>query len=453
MTQNRMSRRQFLQVASVGAASAAFLAACPAPAPAGDSGGEGGGEAAAEATTVSMGLTWGASFQPRQAEFNDAFMERNPDIELEVIYNTWADHNKVVPTWAAADQLPDVVYVHGSRGFPWAFEGITIPLDSYTESDEEFDVGGVWQEALRLYNFQGEQHGIPYDHGPILLGYNKDIFDAGGVDYPNADWTMDDLKEAAAALTDLEGEVPQWGYSGNCPALTSTSAPSTVGGWGGEILNDIENELLLDTEEARAGIQFWNDLIHVDGSAPTPADSQAFEQGPWLSGQVAMENVPSWATPNLTEFASFGWDVAPWPTGPVGRVTGAFGSGFSITNDSKVPDESWRFMREYLSVDGMSFVWGESGRGSPARKAAYDSWMGSENAPEGAQYYLEALDTYAVTSRPYQTLGAAELNDLVNRTTALLKAGDVDVDGALEAIMTDGQAILDEAWERLQAAS
>jgi len=399
MTQNRMSRRQFLQVASVGAASAAFLAACPAPAPAGDSGGEGGGEAAAEATTVSMGLTWGASFQPRQAEFNDAFMERNPDIELEVIYNTWADHNKVVPTWAAADQLPDVVYVHGSRGFPWAFEGITIPLDSYTESDEEFDVGGVWQEALRLYNFQGEQHGIPYDHGPILLGYNKDIFDAGGVDYPNADWTMDDLKEAAAALTDLEGEVPQWGYSGNCPALTSTSAPST------------------------------------------PADSQAFEQGPWLSGQVAMENVPSWATPNLTEFASFGWDVAPWPTGPAGRVTGAFGSGFSITNDSKVPDESWRFMREYLSVDGMSFVWGESGRGSPARKAAYDSWMGSENAPEGAQYYLEALDTYAVTSRPYQTLGAAELNDLVNRTTALLKAGDVDVDGALEAIMTDGQAL------------
>ena len=107
-------------------------------------------------------------------------------------------------------------------------------------------------------------------------------------------------------------------------------------------------------------------------------------------------------------------------------------------------------MSEYLSVEGMSFVWGESGRGSPARKDAYGSWMGSVNAPEGAQYYLEALETYAVTSRPYQTLGAAELNDLVNRTTALIKSGEVGVDEAVDSVLAEGQPILDAAWERLQ---
>lgn len=433
-------------MAGIGA-SAAFLAACAAPGSA-PAGGEGG--AAAEQTEVSMGLTWGASFQPRQGEFNDAFMERNSDITLDVIYNTWADHNNVVPTWAAADELPDVVYVHGSRAFPWAFEGISTALDGYVESDDAFNYAGIWEEAARLYRFQGEVHGIPYDHGPILLGYNKDLFDAAGMDYPDDTWTMDDLKEAALKLTDVDGEIPQWGYSGNCPALTSTSAPSTMGGWGGEILNEVENEILLGSAESRSSIQWWADLIHVDKSAPTPAESQAFEQGPWLSGQVAMENVPSWATPNLTEFASFGWDVAPWPSGPVKRETGAFGSGFSITKDSKAPDEAWRFMSEYLSVEGMSFVWGESGRGSPARKDAYGSWMGSVNAPEHAQYYLEALETYAVTSRPYQTLGAAELNDLVNRTTALIKNGEMGVDEAVDSVLAEGQPILDEAWERLQ---
>lgn len=448
MTNKPLSRRRFLQLTGITATGAA-LAACVAPG--GAPAGEGGAAPAGEVTEVSLGLTWGASFQPRQAEFNDMFMERNPDISLEVIYNTWGDHNNVVPTWAAADELPDVIYVHGSYAFPWAFEGISVPIDSYTESDEEFDVAGIWEEALRLYRFQGATHAIPYDHGPILLGYNKDLFDAAGMDYPDETWTMETLREAAAQLTNLDGEVPQWGYSGTNPALTSTSAPSTVGGWGGASLNDDETQLLLDTAEAQAGIQFWYDMIHVDKSAPTPAESEAFEQGPWLGGQIAMENVPSWATPNLTEFAAFAWDVAPWPEGPVTRQTGSFGSGFCITNDSAVPDDAWRFMREYLNVDGMSFVWGESGRGSPARKAAYDSWMNSEFAPEHAQYYLEALETYAVTSRPYQTLGAAELNDLINRTTALLKAGDVDVAGALDAIMVDGQAILDAASERLQA--
>lgn len=448
MKTDRMSRRRFLQLSGLTAASAAFLAACPAPAGA-PAGGDDSGTA--EQTEVSLGLTWGASFQQRQAEFDDMFRERNPDISLDVIYNTWADHNNVVPTWAAADELPDIIYVHGSYGFPWAFEGISIALDSYTESDEEFNVEGIWEEALRLYRFQGATHAIPYDHGPVLLGYNKDIFDAAGVDYPDETWNMDKFREVAAQLTSLDGDRPQWGYSGTCPSLTSTDAPTTVGGWGGANLNDDETQLLLDTPEARAGIQYWYDMIHVDKSAPTPAESEAFEQGPWIGGQIAMENVPSWATPNLTEFAAFAWDVAPWPEGPVARQTGSFGSGFCITNDSTVPDEAWRYLREYLSVEGMSFVWGESGRGSPARKDAYDSWMNSEFAPEHANYYLEALETYAVTSRPYQTLGAAELNDLINRTTSLLKAGDIDVDGALEAVMTDGQEILDAASERLQA--
>ncbi|MEM7127890.1 MAG: sugar ABC transporter substrate-binding protein [Chloroflexota bacterium] len=450
MENSRISRRRFLQMTGLTAASAAFLAACPAPA--GAPGAEGGGgDAAVETTTVSMGLTWGASFQPRQGEFNDMFMERNPDIELEVVYNTWGDHNNIVPTWAAADQLPDVVYVHGSRSFPWAFEGISVPLDSYTDSDTEFDVAGIWEESLRLYRFQGSLHAIPYDHGPILLGYNKDLFDEAGMDYPDETWTMETLKEKALELTNLEAEIPTWGYTGECPTFVGTGGPSTLTGWGTELLNEDENQLLIDTPEAREAVQFWVDLIHVDKSAPTPAESEAFEQGPWLGGRIALANVPSWETPGLADFANFGWDVAPWPEGPVQRATGSFGSGFSITKNSKNPDHAWRFMSEYLNVEGMSFVWGESGRGSPARKAAYESWMNSEIAPEHAQFYLEALDTYAVTSRPYQTLGAAELNDIVNRQVTLLKSGETDPDSAIAIIVEEGQPVLDEAWDRLQA--
>ena len=449
MTNNRLNRRRFLQLSGMSIAGAA-LAACAAPAAA--PGADSGGDAAMETTVVSLGLTWGASFQPHQGEFNDMFMERNPDIELEVIYNTWGDHNNVVPTWAAADELPDVIYVHGSRGFPWAFEGISVPLDSYTDSDEAFDVAGIWEEALRLYRFKGETHAIPYDHGPILLGYNKDLFDEAGMDYPDASWTMETLKEKALALTDLEAEIPQWGYTGECPTFVGTGGPSTLAGWGAGILNDDENQLTIDTDGAVEAVQFWVDLIHVDKSAPTPAESEAFEQGPWIGGRIAMANVPSWETPQLAEFAGFGWDVAPWPEGPVARATGSFGSGFSITKNSENPDHAWRFMSEYLNVEGMSFVWGESGRGSPAREAAYGSWMGSELAPEHAQFYLEALSTYAVTSRPYQTLGAAELNDIVARQVGLLKSGETDPASAIAVITEEGQPVIDEAWERLQAA-
>ena len=194
-------------------------------------------------------------------------------------------------------------------------------------------------------------------------------------------------------------------------------------------------------------------MIHVDKSAPTTAEAEAFDQGPWISGQVGMAAVPSWETPSLAQFASFAWDVAPWPEGPVARATGSFGSGFSITRDSGHPDEARSYMSEYLSKEGMEFMWGSTGRGSPAREDAYASWMNSENAPENAQYYLEALGTYAITGRPYQTLAAAEMGDIVGRQEGLLKSGAIDVESALAAILGEGQAVLDTATERLNAGS
>ena len=49
-------------------------------------------------------------------------------------------------------------------------------------ADEEFNVDGMWEESVRLYRVDGRIHALPYDHGPIILGYNKDMFDAAGMD-------------------------------------------------------------------------------------------------------------------------------------------------------------------------------------------------------------------------------------------------------------------------------
>lgn len=32
----------------------------------------------------------------------------------------------------------------------------------------------------RCVSFEGEQCGIPYDHGPLILAYNKNVFNATG---------------------------------------------------------------------------------------------------------------------------------------------------------------------------------------------------------------------------------------------------------------------------------
>jgi multiple sugar transport system substrate-binding protein len=367
-------------------------------------------------------------------------MERHPEITLNNIYNTWSDHNTVVPTWAAAGTLPDIIYVHGSRAFPWAHEGITVSIQEYVDSDTEFNAAGIWEEALKLYRYEGEQHDIPYDHGPLILAYNKDIFDAAGEAYPDENWTLDTLREVALKLSDVDNQ--QWGWGGELPALGPESSGATLGPFGEQSMNEEQTALTFNTPGAIAAMQFWADLIHTDKSAPTPAESQAFEQGAWISGRIALKQLASWDTPTMAQFAAFNWDVAPWPSGPSGRSTGSFGSGFGITSNSQHTDAGWTYLSEYLSKEGMETMWGTTGRGSPARKDAYQSWMDSSVAPEHAEYFLNAMEEYAKTGPPFATLAAPELLDIFGREITLIRSGEKTVEEAVNTMIEEGNAAL-----------
>ncbi len=390
--------------------------------------------------TLTLALHWEPSFQPTQEAFDQAFMERHPDIRIEVIYNTWGDHNAIVPTWAAAGELPDIVYTHGSRATPWAAGGICANLDSYIEATPEFDVAGIFPVALAQYQYQGSQYALPYDHGVILLGYNKDLFDAAGMAYPDETWTMDDLREAALALS-IPGQ--QWGFGGyyNGISLAGEGGVSFLGPWGGASFNETEDVLLFDTEGSRAGLEFWYSLM-AEGAIPNAADVASMGGGQIMyTGMDAMWAMPSWETPAFHDNAGFAWDVAPWPTGPAGRVTGAFGSGFCITTQSENPDAAWLYLSEYLSKEGMEFMWGSTGRGSPARQTAYQSWIDSELAPEHASYYLDALANYTVNGRPFQSVTGPEIMDVINQNQTLLNAGEISIDQFIANVMEQSAPI------------
>ncbi len=397
---------------------------------------------AAAVTVLNLAQTWEAAFRAHQEEFDNQFMENHSEIVIKRTYNAWADHNEIVPVWAAAGTLPDIIYVHGSRSYPWASEGIFTSVQEYVDTDTEFDAAGILPEAMALYRYDGQQVAIPYDHGALLLGYNKDIFDAAGQSYPDENWTMEDFVGLARALTDKDNTI--WGFGDKLPRLTAGEGGATLRPWGAVLMNEDQTALTLDTPEAKEAIQFWADLIHAEGIAPTLAEASGMPGaqegggGPFLAGAVAMDMVASWNTPSITALATFDWDVAPWPEGPAGKGTGAFGSGFGITSNSENPDAGWSYLREYLSTDGMIFVWGSTGRGSPARESALQSWLDSPVAPASAHFYVDAMVNYAKTDPPFATLAAAEINDIINRETDLIKSGDKSVDDAIAAMMSDG---------------
>jgi len=417
LTRKQFSRRDFLKAAAAGGGALA-LGAVPAF-------GRGRfGALAQDQVTLTFAVHWELAFQPTQEAFDAQYTEKHPNITIEKIYNTWADHNAIVLTWAAAGTLPDFLYVHGSRTFPWAKQDILMSLDDYIAADKEFDIEGVFPEALRLYKIDGVQYAIPYDHGPILLGYNKDAFDAAGMEYPTEEWTIEDFATAAKALS-VPGQ--QWG-GGPDVGFGNEAYPAYLGIFGGATFNDAEDALLLDTDGSRAALNFWFDLMHKDHALSEAAEMSSFSGDARLSGQFAMFRIATWDIPTFHDLAAFKYDVAPWPTGPEGRHTGSFGSGFAGTATTTHPDEVWQYLSEYLSKDGMEFMWAKSGRGSPARDAAYQAFLDAPIVPEHTKYFQDAMKEYAVTGHPYQSVTGPQVFDVITQNATLLATGEIDVE-------------------------
>src|SRR5690606_12681058 len=74
---------------------------------------------------------------------------------------------------------------------------------------EVSDPAAYRQTLLEAYSTDGTSYALPSSFSDVVLYYNADLFDAAGLEYPTNDWTWEDEKAAAEALTDAA--AGQWG--------------------------------------------------------------------------------------------------------------------------------------------------------------------------------------------------------------------------------------------------
>jgi multiple sugar transport system substrate-binding protein len=182
----------------------------------------------------------------------------------------------------------------------------------------------------------------------IARFYNKAMFDAANVAYPDETWDWAKLVAAAHSLTkdtNGDGKPDQWGFYTETSDMENYWS-SLVWQNGGEVISPDKKSTLLGTDQAVGGLQFLQDLIWKEKVMPEPAlfaeTGDAFEQG-----LAAMEINGSWLVP--TDLAA-GIDlgIAPIPSGPAGRFTTVNPTGAVVYKGTKSPDAAWEFVK-YLT--------------------------------------------------------------------------------------------------------
>ena len=466
------NRRQILKLGAMlgmGGASMAVLAACGAPTPAADKPADKPAEKPAEPvaslfdpneganakwptsvfpepsspTTLTVAHAWDATFFERQKQFDALFMKRHPNITITAENTPWGDLLQKYTTQAAGGALPDMSYIHFSWAQQMVKSGLLKSLDEFIGVEKDFNLDDFFPASLPSYKRDGKLWVIPYDEGPMILYYNKDLFDKAGIKYPDDSWTLDDMKAAAIKMTGGEGPNKVFGLGSMPSPGDSTMSPTWLAPFGGSYVNEPEEtKCLLNSAEAVNALEYWQEL-RVKGAVPAPADTQNLSWPAFQHGKIAMWVDGTWATPPIQAGSKFKWDMAKFPKGPKGHVMASAGSGYGITRECKAPEAAWLYINDYLSTAGQAYMWGITGRGSPARLSAWPSYLGSKFAPPGAKHAQEELAGLAkhdildqpTTAKVTQAAGAI-WDNVVAGTLPVKEAAD-QICAAIDPILAE----------------
>jgi multiple sugar transport system substrate-binding protein len=280
----------------------------------------------AAACTGDDGTTSGPTGEPA-GPVTLTFWHGYTDVEadsLTALIGTWNDEHpnvKIEPLFVNNDKAlqkltvalqggepPDITYQYGSSLPQLAAAPGLVDLTAWSRRP---DVG--WDDfvpgAREAATFEGKVLGVPALIDNLALVYNKTLFDEAGLDYPTADWTWDDFRAAAKALTDPA--TKQFGWL--CPADGSEDSvwhyDPLLWQDGGSILTDDGTQAAFNSPEGVRALQLLADMAVQDQSVFL--DIQNSEAtGLFNSGKIGMLVTGPW---DLASFPDVDYGVQILP--------------------------------------------------------------------------------------------------------------------------------------------
>ena len=137
------------------------------------------------------------------------FETAHPNITVEITLVPFGNADQLFMTAAQGGEAPDLMRLSSDQlgaigevrvdGYP-LLEDLRPHLTPQDRAQFE-------ARALDSMRYGDELYGIPASQDCLSLIYNKALFDAEGLDYPNENWTEQDLLQAAQQLTqqDVQG--------------------------------------------------------------------------------------------------------------------------------------------------------------------------------------------------------------------------------------------------------
>ena len=323
--------------------------------------------ALAEGNQVLTVVTWDATTTAYLTAQKEAFEASHPGVTIEYVdCESGNEYGVKVSTMLAGGDTSDVIMLkENDQVVQWQASGFAAPLTDYIGS---YDMSG-FVGIEKNYAIDGVQYGIPFRSDFWVLFYNKDLFDAAGVEYPTNDMTWDQYAELAKKLTDKEKDI----YGTHYHTWLSTVANWAVCGTDYTLADGNYDNLLYfyklyqDLEDYGACMSF------ADLKASGLKYGAAFE-----NGNIAMMPMGYWQVSTFINdikagTASLNWGIVAVPHAEGVAAGSSFGNmtGVMMNAKSEKKDLAWEYM---------SWLCGPEGAKATASVGARPAWVSEEIA-------------------------------------------------------------------------
>jgi len=347
----------------------------------------------------------------------DAFEDENPDITVEVTTLPYGDYGTALQTDLAAGAVSDVFDIEYANYRQFQADGVLAEVavadpDAYRPS------------LLEAYQTDGTQYALPSSFSDVVLYYNKDLFDAAGLDYPTNDWTWEDEKAAAEALTDQAAGV--WG---DHQPVSFYEYYKALAQNGGEFLNEDGTAVAFNTPE---GIEAAEWLVGKSGTVmPTIEQGQGtadFDTNLFRDGKLGMLHSGIWVFGAFAD-VPFGWDIAVEP-GNTTQASAVFSNAVGVSATSEHPEAAAKWAEFLTSSSTMVDIRLDAGWELPpiSDEAKLATYL-EKGAPDNRQAVFDSLDAIALP--PVVAQGQTEMQDILGEELIEAQAGRKTVEQAL----------------------
>ncbi|WP_077620696.1 ABC transporter substrate-binding protein [Bacillus sinesaloumensis] len=367
------------------------------------------------------------------ADFNSSQEEIQVNAEYQGTYDESLTKFNAV---AGTDSAPTMIQTFEIGTMSMINSGNIVPIQELIDADG-YDMSGLEENIINYYSLDGKFYSMPFNSSTPVMYYNKDAFEAAGLDPEAPPATYEEVEAAGKAIVENNSEMKGF-------ALQAY-------GWLWEQLLANQGALLLNndngrsdtpteigwTEEEGKSIFEWVKRMVDDGTFANYGTNGDNMVAGFLAGDVAMFLQSSASARNVIDNAPFEVGIAFLPHPENKEREGVVIGGASLWMIDEKPEAetkaAWEFMK-YLQTPEVQAKWHVGTGYFAINPDAYEQQTVIDAHAEKPQLKV-TVEQLQATKSSFATQGA--LMDM-------LPQGRKVMETALESVYNGGD--IDEAY-------